>query len=120
MFCCSKCKITKPLEDFYKKKNKLGHYHYCKDCFRQVMLVRTRKQAELISSLVGDCCSVCGYNKCDSALELHHLDPKQKEFSLSKSRSYSIEKIKKEISKCILLCANCHREVHSGLLNLGQ
>ncbi len=62
---------------------------------------------------------LCGYNKCKSALEYHHLDPSKKEFQLSKARSRSIDKIKQEIKKCVLLCANCHREVHAGIIKLG-
>ncbi len=65
----------------------------------------------------GGKCQVCGYNKCDDALELHHLDPKQKEFSISNRnlRYTDWPVIKKEIEKGILVCSNCHREIHAGL-----
>lgn len=55
-------------------------------------------------------CSVCKYNKCASALEFHHNG--DKEFSISKFYG-NIEKLKIEMDKCIILCANCHRELHT-------
>ena len=58
----------------------------------------------------------CNYNKSISALEFHHLNPNQKEFTISHKRSYTFnEDIKKELDKCTLLCANCHREEHDQL-----
>lgn len=61
----------------------------------------------------GDRCEKCGYNKSISALEFHHLDPAEKDFSISSSTlSNNWEKIKKELDKCIVLCSNCHRELH--------
>jgi hypothetical protein len=67
----------------------------------------------------GDQCEICGYNKCINALEFHHINPEEKEFGLStRGLTRSWDKIKKEIDKCVLLCANCHREVHAGLINL--
>lgn len=58
----------------------------------------------------GGGCIVCGYDKCDAALEFHHLDPEEKDFSISSSSSW--RKIKNELDKCVLLCCRCHREVH--------
>ena len=52
----------------------------------------------------------CGYNKCVDALEFHHLS--NKDFSISNGNTPSWERIKKELDKCILVCANCHREIH--------
>lgn len=60
----------------------------------------------------GGKCEVCGYSKCIEALEFHHLDPAEKEFGVSSYTSLSFEKAKKEVDKCILVCANCHREIH--------
>lgn len=60
----------------------------------------------------GGKCQKCGYDKCIEILEFHHLDPKQKDFSIARARSSSYEKLKKETKKCILLCPNCHREEH--------
>ena len=62
----------------------------------------------------GGKCEKCGYNKCIAALDFHHLNPLEKDFSIgNKGYTRSWENIKKEIDKCILVCANCHREIHS-------
>jgi hypothetical protein len=62
----------------------------------------------------GGKCSSCGYNKCIAALEFHHLDPSKKDFSISSSgNTRSWNKVKEELDKCVLLCSNCHREVHT-------
>jgi len=67
----------------------------------------------------GGKCIVCGYNKCTWALEFHHIDPKEKEFSISdKGYTRSWDKVKIELDKCVLLCANCHREVEAGFTQL--
>lgn len=60
----------------------------------------------------GGKCEICDYSKCIKALEFHHLDPKEKDFTISSSGLKDIVKLKKEVDKCILLCANCHREIH--------
>lgn len=64
----------------------------------------------------GNCCQICGYNKCKSALTFHHIDQTTKNFALSGTSLYrSFNALLSEISKCCLLCHNCHIEVHSGI-----
>lgn len=64
-------------------------------------------------------CLICGYNKCSSALDFHHKNPKEKERIISSMiASCSWKKILEEIKKCIVLCANHHREFEEGLLDL--
>jgi len=68
---------------------------------------------------LGRKCFFCGYNRCSAALDFHHIDEQSKKFGLSQNGlTRSWEKTKKELDKCILLCANCHRELHVGLLQL--
>lgn len=74
------------------------------------------KRKDDIVYVMGDKCQICGYNKCIAALELHHIDPNEKDFSFNKKDNLSWEKIIQELPKCILLCANCHREVHQNLI----
>lgn len=59
----------------------------------------------------GGKCERCGYDKCLSALQFHHIDPSKKELKVS-STSRSFESLKIEVDKCSLLCANCHMELH--------
>jgi predicted HNH restriction endonuclease len=64
----------------------------------------------------GGSCVKCGYKKCIGALEFHHIDPSKKDFTLSHLKSSKFDdKIKNELDKCILVCANCHREIHEEL-----
>ena len=77
---------------------------------------RSRKRAKMID-VMGGCCQICGYNKCANALEYHHLDPSLKDFTISSKWARSWEATCDELKKCILLCANCHREVHAGLID---
>lgn len=82
------------------------------DYEKQVERALIRK-LELIEYKGGKC-EICGYDKNLSALEFHHIDPSEKEFQLDSRHlsNTSIEKLKSEINKCMLLCANCHREIH--------
>lgn len=56
-------------------------------------------------------CSICGYKKSQYALDFHHLDSSLKDFNVSSLVGKSIKKIKSEIRKCVVVCANCHREL---------
>lgn len=59
----------------------------------------------------GGKCQNCGYSKCLGSLIFHHLDPTRKEFGIS-SRTVKWITLKTELDKCILLCSNCHGEIH--------
>jgi len=87
---------------------------------RRVTSVQKRryKLKELSVEYKGGKCETCGYHKCIKALEFHHLDPNEKDFAISKV-GYSLgwEKVKLELDKCIMVCANCHREIHENMLN---
>ena len=62
----------------------------------------------------GKCC-LCGYNKCNGALEFHHINPQEKEFGICTGVIRALEIELEEIKKCVLVCANCHREIHAGM-----
>ena len=81
---------------------------------------KRRKKLKLMAiELKGGKCQVCEYSRCVSALDFHHIDEKTKSFDLSTGGlTRSWEKIKAELQKCILLCSNCHREIHAGLIEL--
>ena len=67
----------------------------------------------------GGKCALCGYQRCMQALELHHLQGTQKDFGISE-RGYtrSWDAVQREADKCLLVCANCHRELHAGVRQL--
>jgi 5-methylcytosine-specific restriction endonuclease McrA len=100
----------------YRKKNRDRFLQWQK-LYRSrpeiIVMERSRrvKYKQNAVDMAGGKCSVCGYCKCISALEFHHLDPSEKEISIR----YGLgrEKLESELKKCVLLCANCHREVHS-------
>lgn len=86
---------------------------------KQAVAKRRKKIREMAIAYKGERCSICGYNKCLKALEFHHLDSKGKDFGISeKGYTRSWSQVKLELDKCILLCANCHREVHEGVTQL--
>jgi len=67
----------------------------------------------------GGKCKLCGYKKCQRALSFHHLDPTKKDFGLSaRGLTRSWDKIKIELDKCILVCANCHMKIHEGVTKI--
>jgi hypothetical protein len=72
---------------------------------------RTKERALVYK---GGKCLVCAYQRCNAALQFHHIDPAEKDFSIGGStRAWAT--IKAELDKCALLCSNCHTEVHEGL-----
>ncbi len=80
---------------------------------------RRKKLREMAREYKGGKCILCGYKKCSRALSFHHINPNKKDFGLStKGLTRSWEHIKKEIDKCVLLCANCHMEIHDGITQL--
>lgn len=76
-----------------------------------------QRQKNRIVYVMGSKCSICGYDKCITALELHHLNPLEKEFTFSANTNRAWEHIEKELPKTILVCANCHREIHQDLID---
>lgn len=101
---------------------------YCYDCaphedenctHAEAVTIKRRAIKNALIIYAGGKCKRCGYNKCIRALEFHHLDPKEKDFGISKNLTKSMAKLKEEINKCILLCSNCHAEVHQELYEQG-
>jgi 5-methylcytosine-specific restriction endonuclease McrA len=91
----------------------------CKKCNVDAVDKR-RKQVKLMAiAYKGGACQECGYHKCADAIDFHHLNPNEKDFGIgNKGYTRSWDKLKEELDKCVMLCANCHREVHAGLVKL--
>lgn len=110
---CYKCKKNIKTEDFHHRRGKAYSSSYCKSCTTEQTLERIRKLKSLMIEYKGGCCQRCGYDKYQGALEFHHLDHKEKDFNPSHLRKYRFDnRTKSELDKCILVCANCHREIH--------
>lgn len=83
--------------------------------------IRRLRLKKLLVESRGGKCQICGYSRCLVALDFHHIDESTKVFDLSqRSLTRSWEKIQVELKKCALVCANCHREIHAGMVQLGD
>jgi hypothetical protein len=81
---------------------------------------RLRMKKKLVDIKGGEC-QICGYSRCLVALDFHHIDESTKEFELSqRDLTRKWEKIVEEAKKCLLVCANCHREIHAGIVVLDK
>jgi hypothetical protein len=91
----------------------------CTRCSADAVSRRRRKIKITLIREAGGACALCGYNKCVGALAFHHLDPASKVFGMAEGGvARSLEKCRREVAKCVLLCANCHAEVEAGVTAL--
>jgi predicted HNH restriction endonuclease len=99
-YCSRRCK---------NKNSNYQHQNY------QSQQKRGKDRKKKLIRLLGHKCKICGYNKNSAALDFHHKDPNEKvlKLDLRSCSNNKWEKLVKEASKCDLLCANCHRELHN-------
>lgn len=123
---CRKCSVDKPITEFFKasktkKSTSTNDYvdKICRSCKHDAMQERRKAHKQWCVDYKGGKCIECGYNKCLAALDFHHLEPHEKEFKF-RNDLRSKELIKPELDKCVLLCSNCHREVHAGIRDLAH
>jgi hypothetical protein len=91
----------------------------CVKCRCEAVQRRRDKIKEILVDYKGGKCEICGYDKCISALEFHHKDANEKDFGISaKGYTRNIETNKQEVDKCILVCSNCHREIHANITKI--
>lgn len=102
-----KKKKPKSKEDIHKSKSD------------KVVLCRQNNKKKLVEYKGGKCI-ICGYDKSIRSLQFHHINPLEKDFGISSQLSYSLKRLKKEADKCILVCSNCHCEIHDGLINIDE
>jgi transposase len=92
-----------------------GSYR-CKQCRLERVAGRRREVKRRLVEEAGGKCLICGYDRCQQALQFHHLDPQTKSFHLGqRGLSRSLARCRAEAEKCALLCANCHAEVEAGI-----
>ena len=101
-------------KEFSPKTAMANQRQCCYDCMPDgIQLTRGMFLAK-IKQVRGGKCERCGYDKCLKALEFHHLDPSQKDFTISNDR-FKLQEAVVESKKCILICSNCHKELHDGM-----
>lgn len=99
-----------------RSNGKRNPFWKCLKCETEAVQKRREKLKVMAIAYKGGKCQICGYDRYVGALEFHHLDPTQKDFGISaKGYTRSWDKNKQELDKCILVCANCHREIHNGI-----
>lgn len=94
-----------------------GNPNRCASCQTNHRRINTKR---LAVEYAGGKCVLCGYSRCIHALVFHHLDPAQKEFPIASFLCCSLDSLRSEIDKCVLLCSNCHTEIHYGLVRLPE
>lgn len=132
---CSKCGLEKELTEFYKAKQmKDGYQSSCKLC-NNAFTKRARaakpdkyrnRRRELRSEYRAKFddwkhqqkCLLCEEDE-SSCLDLHHLDPSEKEIAISTAATiWTWSTLLTELKKCVVLCRNCHAKTHAGLITL--
>jgi hypothetical protein len=94
-------------------------YYRCKRCRSEGIAEHRRRLKRLMVHEAGGCCRICGYSGSLAALEFHHLDPLEKRVGISANGlTLSLQALRAEVAKCVLLCSNCHAEVENGYRTL--
>jgi predicted HNH restriction endonuclease len=109
---CKICGEDNPANFYNDQKIK------CKKCHSKATYQRQKGIRLRLLEEFGAKCQICGYSKYSGALEFHHRDPTQKDPKQFNSWG-NYEKQRKELDKCVLLCSNCHKEVHGEVAELG-
>lgn len=95
-----------------------GSYR-CKRCRSDAVARRRRKVKAILVGEAGGCCCICGYARNMRALHFHHLEPSKKRHAINaKGVALSLEKLRAEAQKCVLLCSNCHAEVEDTMVSV--
>lgn len=132
---CTKCGKVKPISEFGKNKSKKdGLQSHCKECVREYKkkhysenkeyyLEKARTYRQRCREDLNDYkntlkCSICGEDRW-WVLDFHHLDPTEKEDNVSHLIG-SPKKLQEELEKCIVVCANCHRDLHYKERNISR
>ena len=127
MKTCKTCKRT--LDESMFDENR----HQCKDCRRAYRKKRRKEHPEIHTAQASrrqkkqgewllskkTPCIVCGESE-PICIDFHHIDPSKKDFTIGQHRSRNKILLQAEIDKCVCLCANCHRKVHAGVIDLSN
>ena len=117
---CKRCNQSLSISEFYLRRNGRGVTPYCKKCTNEQAVERQQTMKRQAVEYKGGRCEICGYNRYIGALDFHHVNPDEKAFIIAFAKSTTFEKIRPELDKCQLVCANCHRELHAEQKGLFQ
>lgn len=106
------CGETNP-DKFYGHKTTV-----CAKCHLAQGMTKGRNNRARAIELLGSSCRNCGFDKFQSALDVHHIDPSKKDPGFRHWRYWSWDRLEKELQFCVLLCRNCHSAYHSGELEI--
>ena len=110
---CSACKETDTAKFYTRQRG--GWHSRCITCYNREQVEKFRRYKKELVDWMGGKCILCGYCTTPACLEFHHLDPSTKDPDWNKMSNWSPNKRKDELEKCILVCRNCHGEIHAGL-----
>jgi hypothetical protein len=108
---CSRHGLT-----FFRRFGQQDPRWRCTRCVGEAVTRRHRKVKQTLVDEAGGACAVCGYARCLVNLHFHHVDPATKSFGLTVALGKGLDRLREEARKCILVCANCHGEIESGLV----
>ncbi len=92
-----------------------------REYLKKAVSERRQKLKIMLIEYKGNSCAICGYDKCPAAFDLHHIDKNKKEFGFAiGGMTRAWEKVKAEADKCLLVCSNCHREIHAGIISINE
>jgi hypothetical protein len=116
MYKCSHCHEIKSGDHFYADKGCVsGLKSICKPCAITKAKIRNLINKVEVIKVKYKPCHVCGKILDPELIDLHHLDPKEKEYNISAGQnSKSLKTLKKEMEKCVPVCRPCHRSIHFG------
>lgn len=132
---CTLCLKPKSLDEFPRnKQTKDGRYAHCKKCHSKTMrdsyhrdpdakLEDCKRRRRALIEITSEIKSKSGCKLCSESdpccLDFHHSDPTKKDVTIALLVTRkSKEKMLKEIEKCVIVCANCHRKLHAGRIKL--
>jgi hypothetical protein len=94
-----------------------GKYRWtCKRCLGEAVTRRHQKIKRILVEEAGGACAVCGYDRTVVNLHFHHVDPSRKSFAVTAASGKSLASFRAEAAKCVLVCANCHGEIETGMI----
>lgn len=115
---CPECKEWKDLSLFRLCPKRKRYASTCRVCDGNRATEYGRETKAKGIAYLGGACACCGYSRSLASLHFHHVEPEKKGFAIAKFKCRKWDTVRPELDKCLLLCANCHGELHEGTITL--